>query len=111
VVKELRREEIHVAHAAFGIIERQRVDGLYLEASNAAVAHHAHLALQLRLRHRRTEPPPAHHDARFVGRAFKAALQIVDAGGTDRRSKGREGEKRGEDDARAGEPEHAFIPS
>ena len=56
-------------------LDFQRVHRLHLEPADAALLHRAHLALQLRL-HRRSEPPPAHHDPRVIGRTLEARPQV-----------------------------------
>ena len=60
-----------------GVVQGQRVDGLDLEAADAALLHHPHLALDLRLRDRGPEPPPAHHDPAVV-RRLREELPEVD---------------------------------
>ena len=76
VVEELVGQIRKVAETALGIVESQRISRLHLESADAAFFHGAHLALQFRLGHRGTEPPPAHHHAGIVGRPLEGAPQI-----------------------------------
>ncbi len=96
---ELVREEGKVLDARGRVVESDRVDGLDLETADPALLHEAHLALQLRLRHRRPEPPPAHHDAAVVGRVLERPAQLADrcrlregGRGDKRRKQGGQGE-------------------
>ena len=103
-------EEGEVLDAALRVVERERIDGLDLEASDPAFLHELHLPLELRLRHRRPEPPPSHHDAAVVGRGFEEASHFRDAGVRRRRplrlsDRGNGGQKREQ-----GEPRYARQP-
>jgi hypothetical protein len=64
-----------ITQTVFGIIQRDRVNGLYLDAADPAVLHGAQLALQFGLGNSGSEPPPSHQDARVVRRILKSALE------------------------------------
>ncbi len=76
VVEKLIGQIRKIAETALRIVERQRISRLHLESADAAFFHGAQLALQFRLGHRGTEPPPAHHHAGIVGRLLEGAPQI-----------------------------------
>src|SRR5262249_15896652 len=68
---ELIREKRQDPDSLLRILQHQGIDGLHLKAPDAAFLHHAQLPLELRLGYRGSKPPPAHHDARVVGRVYE----------------------------------------
>jgi hypothetical protein len=78
--EEVVREVRQVADAVGGVVELQGVNGLHLEAADAAFLHDAHLALELRCGDGRTEPPPADHDAGIVGGMLEIAAEVCEGG-------------------------------
>jgi hypothetical protein len=75
-IDELIGQISQIAQPSRGIVERQRIHWLNLEATVAACLHRGDLAFQLRLAHSRTEPPPAHHRACVIGRRLKARANL-----------------------------------
>ena len=57
----LRGVVADVADGVRRVVHRDGIDGLYLGAAQAGVAHEGQLARNLRRRHRATKPPPAGH--------------------------------------------------
>jgi len=80
-LNELVRQEREIPDASLGVIQRDRVHRLHLEAADAPCSHQSHLSFQFRLGHCRAEPPPAHHDPGVVRRLLERALKLFYVGG------------------------------
>ena len=77
--EKFRRKEFHVPNSLLRVVERKRIDGLDLDAPDAAGLHRVQFARQFIAVDGGTKPPPARHGTRIGMRAVrlrsKAALQ------------------------------------
>src|SRR6185295_5638707 len=70
-INEPVREKRQGLDSLLRIVQHQRINRLYFKAADAAFFHRPHLTLEFSFVYRRSEPPPAHHDARVVGRTHE----------------------------------------
>src|SRR5262249_40884610 len=77
-VEEFVRKIGKVARAVLRIVQRQRIDGLNFDSTDATFFHGAQFAFEFLLCNRWSEPPPAHHDSRVIGWFLKLALEFID---------------------------------
>jgi hypothetical protein len=90
-VQHLGREKCKVLEPLGRVVEHLRVDEREFRAPDSVGLHLLQFLQDLRLHHRRAEPPPAHHGAGFVGRVEEALPQGLDGVGARLRRQNRRG--------------------